>query len=286
MDVLEDVFEALRTQSHNNFEILLVNNGGDALPLKVFQEKFDFTLVSEERIGNSWARYTAMKLCKADLLIFVDDDNILSHDYVEQAMKLAEMYPDWGAFGGRQTPSKDLKITKSKKFMLPYLAIRDLGLETLSQKAERYWTYIEPVGAGMCLTKKVVEIFLSSPNLEHYFKLGRRGRKLLSGEDSFIARQSSLIGLSYGYSPHLVLEHRILQSRLKLSYLSRLMFGYGQSDIALSRSLGLSNSDYPYKAKDALSLFAYNCIKSRYGFLLGLRGIGQYWGLRFHDKDY
>ncbi len=285
LDVLAEVLESLKLQTYTSFETLLINNGGDELPLLPLQDKFGFDLVFESRIGNSWARYAAMSISNADLLVFVDDDNILAPNYVEEAVSLSIKYPSWGVFGGKQIRHEELRVPKKKEFLLPYLAIRDLGQNNLSQKAELHWVPLEPVGAGMCITKKVIATFLSSPNLSHYFKLGRKGKRLLSGEDSFIARQTAFSGLDYGYSPSLELIHRISRNRLSTSYLARLMFGYGLSDVKLDRALNLNRSDFPPTIKVILLEFLFLCGKGKYGYLLGLRSFGRYWGSRIEFRS-
>ena len=280
LDVLTEVLDALKFQSYTSFKTVLINNGGDELPLLPLQDKFGFDVVFESRIGNSWARYTAMSISDADLLIFVDDDNILAPNYVEEAVGLAIKYPSWGVFGGKQIRHEELSVPKKKEFLLPYLAIRELGSKILSQKADLNWVPLEPVGAGMCVKKEVVEIFLSSPNLSHYFELGRKGKRLLSGEDSFIARHAMFGGLDYGYAPSLQLVHRIKSDRISTSYLARLMFGYGLSDAKLDRALNINRSNSPKTIKATLLEFLFHCGKRKYGYLLGLRSLGQYWGSR------
>lgn len=278
LDVLTEVLDSLRKQTETSFKTLLINNGGDELPLLRLKEKFAFDLLFEGRVGNSWARFTALSISEADLLVFVDDDNILAPNYIEAAAALSIKNPTWGVFGGKQIRHQELRVSKNKEFVLPYLAIRDLGSTTLTQKAELRWIPIEPVGAGMCITKEVITTFLNSPNLDHYFLLGRKGKRLLSGEDSFIARQATFTGLDYGYSPSLELIHRIKTDRLSVSYLAKLMFGYGLSDVNLERALGLGENNFPRDIKTAILHFLFNFKKGKYGYLLGLRSLGQYWG--------
>src|ERR1035437_9739406 len=46
------------------------------------------------------ARLRGIKESKGDLLVFVDDDNILAADYLEQSLKIADEFPKLGALGG------------------------------------------------------------------------------------------------------------------------------------------------------------------------------------------
>lgn len=280
LDILTEVLESLGKQTETSFKTLLINNGGDERPLLRLQKEFAFDLLFESRIGNSWARFRALSVSEADLLVFVDDDNVLAPNYIEAAAALTLNNPTWGVFGGKQIRHPELRVSKNKEFILPYLAIRDLGPTDLTQKAELRWIPVEPVGAGMCITKAVITTFLNSPNLDDYFLLGRKGKRLLSGEDSFIARQATFTGLDYGYSPSLELTHRINTNRLSSSYLAKLMFGYGISDVRLERALGVAENNFPRDLKMAVLHFLFNFKKGKYGYLLGLRSLGQYWGAR------
>lgn len=279
-EVFKQVLKSLENQTTNSFNIIVIDNASDGNFLNEFQNSKNYELVKEPRVGNAWSRYSALRLFQGDLLIFVDDDNILDEKYIETACELYINNPTWGAFGGKQIRSSDLKVSKSKEFMLPYLAIRDLGDIEKSDDARLDWCPIEPVGAGMCLRSEVVKEFLNCKNLGAYFKLGRSGKGLLSGEDSFIARHCFFLSLKYGYSPNLVLEHRIKRDRIKLNYLIRLMFGYGRSDIRLSYALSQSLTIYPSKASRTLKIFLFHASQKRLGFLLGLRTLGQYWEFR------
>jgi GT2 family glycosyltransferase len=216
---------------------------------------------------------------KNELAIFVDDDNYIADDYISQALKLVHKNSKWGCFGGRQVPNPDTRISSYFRDFLPYVGIRDLGELEISQLASGSWQPIEPIGAGMCLHPQVVHQFLDyiQEDSTKYFSLGRKGKGLLSGEDSFIARQASFIGMYWGYSPDLKMIHDINISRLKLLYFVRLIFNYGRSDVILDSALGVQPSHpYPDNLLDVLIRILYSGRKALLGFLMGLRALGQY----------
>lgn len=285
INVLTEVLNALATQTFRDFRTIIVNNGDDESKFRELLSFHNFSIINEPRLGNSYARFTALGNCKEDLMIFVDDDNILSESYVENARDLYLRHPNWGVFGGQQIHSDDLVVPRRKKRFLPYLAIRSLGELEITSPASLEWASIEPVGAGMCLNKKVVDEFLKSNRIEDYFKLGRSGKKLLSGEDSFIARHSYFCGMDYGYSPNLVLVHKIKPERLKSTYLFKLLFNYGRSDVRLNKALTSEEATKAVKKEEFTSKDLFYFLFSKRTMTGALRILGAIWEKRKANAD-
>ena len=276
---LYKVLDSIRKNS-GSFRVVLVDNASDNSAARDFQIEFDFKYVYESRLGNSYARFAALKEVRHnELAIFVDDDNFIGLDYIEKALQLFSQHPDWGCFGGKQIIDPRLRVPKGMKIFLPYVGIRDLGPSVLEMSAIKYWETLEPIGAGMCISPEVVRYFLEklSSNEELFFSLGRKGSGLLSGEDSFIARQAAFIGLKWGYSPELVLEHSIKQDRLTFGYLSVLLTSYGRSDVILNNALNVDpRHPYPNSIFMVIIQIIYSLRKSLFGVILGFRFLGQF----------
>jgi GT2 family glycosyltransferase len=95
------VLNALRTQTlpKDKWELLLLgvpNNG----PFDVSWHP-NVRYIPEEGIGLALARMTGISTSNSDLLVFVDDDNVLRADYLENALKISSNYPFLGAWGGK-----------------------------------------------------------------------------------------------------------------------------------------------------------------------------------------
>ncbi len=268
------------SKNSGSFRVVLVDNASDNSAPRDFQVEFDFTYVYEPRIGNSYARYRALKEVKQDeLAIFVDDDNYISSNYIEKALQLFSEHPNWGCFGGKQVIDPRVRVPWGMKIFLPYVGIRDLGPRVLETSATTYWETVEPIGAGMCISPEVVRYFLEESNFneELFFSLGRKKSGLMSGEDSFIARQAAFVGLKWGYSPELVLEHSIKQSRLTFRYLSALLTAYGRSDVILNNALNVvPRHPYPKNFFMVIIMVLYSARKSLFGAILGFRFLGQF----------
>jgi hypothetical protein len=283
LDKLKNVFEHIYSNS-GSYRVLLIDNASNnSEGIKNLNFYFPFEYHFEPVLGIASARRMALKLLKPDeLAIFVDDDNYLGSEYISSAQKLANRHPGWGVFGGRQIPVDAHIYSSSLGKFLPYLGIRDLGDSQLTEPASLYWRALEPIGAGMCLRPEVITTFnsLQESGME-FLNLGRKGRSLLSGEDSFIARQAYFANLSWGYSPELVLTHDINSTRLRRVYLLRLLFAYGRSDVKLNNALKVQ-PEYRY-AKNLLVVFLrffYTAKKHKKAWILSFRHLGEYYESR------
>lgn len=269
--------------------ILIVDNDSDNLVPEIIAKEYKLEKITEPRLGNSYARFTAIQnVYENELLIFVDDDNYLSDQYVDYALRLTNEHSDWGAFGGKQIQSSELIVRKLFKPLLPYVGIRNPGPVKLESLATPHWAELEPIGAGMCLSPTLVSYLKNSlAQSSHFFDLGRKGSALLSGEDSFIARSAFFIDLKWGYSPNLFLVHDINHNRVNLNYFCRLLFSYGISDVYLDKAIGNTNH-YPYPDSffNAFIRWFYTTIQHSGGWILGLRHFGQLIGSRRLSKEF
>ena len=225
--------------NEGNFRLVVINNASTNTDkwLSMLPKSHEYLM--EMQLGNSFARSKALKIVKKDeLLIFVDDDNYINSDYISSAIEIANTFPTWGVFGGSQTKLDYLNVPKLFQNLLPFVGIRTLGPNTKSALADLNWNPLEPIGAGMCMRPEVVKIAKSNISKPsgglNFFSLGRKGKKLLSGEDSYLARQAFYGNFDWGYSPKLNLLHDIDPKRLSIRYFVRLFLGYGRTDVMLN----------------------------------------------------
>jgi glycosyltransferase involved in cell wall biosynthesis len=236
-----------------------------------------------EAPGIAEARYFACTKFDADYLIFLDDDNVFNENYVSGAVDFFEKNLDVGALGGKAFFPHSISLPVWKVKLLPYLGIRDSFGEIPLTGVGPEWGVYEPIGAGSVLHKSVVKHFRELDLTKAgYFNLGRVGRGYLSGEDSFIVRQSYAIGRKCVYLPTISIQHHINLDRLSFSRLTKLLFSYGVSDVFLDKSLS-KHPDYPYpKNLFEISLRLVYMLKTHgfSGLFLWLRHVGQYVGNR------
>src|SRR6266550_1021940 len=104
-DYLEQVIEALKSQTldKQDWEYLLIDNASDEpLTQRVnLSWQPNARHVREEKLGLTHARLCGISEARGDILVFVDDDNVLDADYLQQALRIADEWSILGAFGGQ-----------------------------------------------------------------------------------------------------------------------------------------------------------------------------------------
>lgn len=256
-DILSLVLNSLARQSVGaGFRVLVIDNASSQLLLDSMLEpvrKIGATarLVQEPSLGISRARLRAVVETSSDWVLFVDDDNELSPNYIAEGLAFIQQHPEVGCFGGKLLLAKNLNPARWVVPFLPYLGIKDVGDETLIGRSER-WEPHEPPTAGAFVCRRVLDEF-HKRSLEgnEVFRLGRQGRhKLSSCEDSLIMRDAYRLNLSNAYYPKLVLYHHLEPRRFRFRYLVRLMHGYGVSHVILESILrGRQSVPYHYAYK-------------------------------------
>lgn len=229
------VLDALKHQSlpQSEWELLLIDNASQS----ILAQSVDLSWhphsrhIREETLGLTPARLRGIAEAQANILVFVDDDNILDSDYLTNVLKIAKEYPCLGAWGcGQSIPEFEVPPPDWAEPYLPKLALKKLDKD----KWSNIWpSETTPCGAGLVIRKEVgkkyTELLNNNPARK---KLGRTGTVLLGGEDLDLAATAVDIGLGTGQFVCLKLIHLIPASRLELNYLLSLVEG-----TALSKTL-------------------------------------------------
>lgn len=181
-------------------------------------------VVPEPTAGLSYARARGIKESQYEYVLFCDDDNLLSPDFVRVVFETMNATPAIGALGGCGT----LDITpKWLAGIEEYYAIGSQGV-TGDVTETRGCLY----GAGLTIRKSVFETLT---NRYHFDSLltDRRGESLISGGDIELTFAIRLAGFRLYYDERLVFQHAIDSARLTKSYFIRLVFFIGYSWMAL-----------------------------------------------------
>jgi glycosyltransferase involved in cell wall biosynthesis len=248
----------------SQFEVIIVdNNSNPPLCEEVLQEygPLNLRLIRESKQGLSFARCAGIAHAKGDLLIFMDDDNHLDPDFLENALQIAGMEDNIGLFGGEARAVLEEEISTWKRNFLPFLGVRNYGAESITSRNE-HWGKWEPIGAGMVSRRDVAESFMHC--VEHTAiagELGRSGRSLMSGEDSLFARLANRLGYACSYQPALKLSHFMKASRFRIAYLSRILEGHGRSFVILESIAGKQMKYYGFCSSCYMLLrrFLFRC---------------------------
>src|SRR5947209_3286180 len=129
-DFLERTVQGLRAQtlSLNAWELVMVDNCSDQ-PLSE-AGTLDWhpraRVVRENELGLTPARVRGIREAEAELLVFVDDDNVLAADYAEQAARIGREWPVLGAWGGGITPWFESAPSAEARSCAGYLTLREV----------------------------------------------------------------------------------------------------------------------------------------------------------------
>jgi glycosyltransferase involved in cell wall biosynthesis len=257
-DVLEKVFDALNRQTlaRDRWELIVIdNNSNPPLDLSPFNHCVS-QLIRESQPGVPRARSRGIVAASADLLLMLDDDNVLDPDYLQTAVDIAAANPTLGAFGGISRPLLQTGEPKPwQQKMYPFIAVRDLGPAPIISSEDQRGDW-EPIGAGMVVRKIVAKKFSEYVQQNPIAaSIDRRGKTLLSGYDSLLARCSYPLGFFNSYQPRLKLTHIIKPQRMKISYMIRLLLGHGRSFVMLNTILGQPSP--PLAFRDLIKRFFY-----------------------------
>jgi len=189
-------------------------------------------MVVEENLGLTQARLRGIAETRGEMIVFVDDDNVLAPDYLEQTLAIAAAFPLLGAWGGTIAPEFEIE---PPQWMLVYrccLALRQVTKDEWScykETPER-----APYGAGLCVRRVVAKAYrhalAQNPTRT---ALDRKGISLASAGDTDLALTACDIGLGYGLFARLSITHLIPKERLTLPYFERLLRGVSASGTIL-----------------------------------------------------
>jgi len=229
----QDILEPWELVIVDNCSKWAIKDSGPLLPNNISTR-----VVREERLGLSYARCAGIKQASAELICFVDDDNILTPSYLSTAVRVARSEPKLGVFGGKAIGEFSSEPGGLIRYYLPFYGVRDMGEAELTGKGE-VWEEAEPIGAGMVCRSIIANVFRQFvEDSDGACGLGRAGNSLLSGEDTLFSRLAFKLNYLVGYRPSLSLLHVVSSSRMTFGYLFRLMVAHGRTHVVLERLSG------------------------------------------------
>lgn len=233
-DYLLRVLEGLRQQSLDlaSWEFLLIDNASTQ-PVACDTDLAwhpRARLIREESLGLTHARLRGIREATGDLLIFVDDDNVLAEDFLDQAEKIAQQRTDIGAWSGQCFPEFEAAPPAWTRRYWGMLVAREFDGDVWSNLPHLGETM--PCGAGLCVRRCVAEHYLAlHESGRRNTLLDRRGKSLMSAGDNDLAACACELGLSMGLYHKLKLAHLIPADRLSQDYLVRLAEGIHYSGV-------------------------------------------------------
>jgi glycosyltransferase involved in cell wall biosynthesis len=222
-DYLARTIEGLRTQTFpvDRWELLIIDNQSSPVVELDLAWHSHARIVREDSLGLTPARLRAFRESMAPVIVLVDDDNVLFADYLDEAVKLGDSWPQLGAWGGQTIAEFEEAPPEWAKPYL-WLAIREL--------ARDQWSNIPfagdamPFGAGICVRRSVADAYVQLVENDPSRKaLDRTGNKLLGCGDTDLVLTAIDQGYGTGTFAALKLTHLIPRGRIQEDYLLRLV---------------------------------------------------------------
>jgi glycosyltransferase involved in cell wall biosynthesis len=239
-DYFTRVLDGLRNQTLplHRWELLIVDNAS-RLPLA---SSWDISWhptarhILESALGLSCARHRGIHEASADLIIFVDDDNVLDEKYLAEAIKIKQEWPSLGVWGSGFIQG-DFEVEPPEDFR-SWLPVRELTAPRWSNLAASRLFGDSPEdaipwGAGLCVRKEVAIAYRQFCDQSSIQITGRQGTSLVGGEDKEISFVCCRHGLGIGIFPELKLTHLIPQHRVSEDYIVRFAQGTCLSNFLL-----------------------------------------------------
>ncbi|MDD5349309.1 MAG: glycosyltransferase [Chthoniobacteraceae bacterium] len=225
-DYLRRTLDALQAQSlpRGRWEFLLVDNRSEPPLANAWDLAWhpNGRHLREEELGLTPARLAGIRAARGELLVFVDDDNVLAPDYLENALALAREWPRLGAWGGSCRGEFEEPPPEWTRPYWCYLALREIRENRWSNNPQD-WDSL-PSGAGLCVRRNVALAYADDAGANPLKKLlGRKGGSLASCEDSDLVQTSTRFQLGFGLFGSLNLTHLIPAKRLTEDYLVALL---------------------------------------------------------------
>ncbi|MBC8029381.1 MAG: glycosyltransferase family 2 protein [Pyrinomonadaceae bacterium] len=265
-DYLRQVLDALKRQTldQQHWEYLLIDNASDS-PL---ESGVDLSWhpnarhVREEKLGLTHARLRGISESTGEVLVFVDDDNVLDADFLEQVARVADEWPRLGVWGGQTRAGFEEPPPDWTRQYWSRLALREFDQDRWSNLPTAHETM--PNGAGLCVRKVVGEYYAEAhASGQREVLMDRVGNSLVSGGDSDIAICACDLGLGMGLFTSLKLTHLIPADRLTEEYLVRLVEGLAYSTLVLNSFRPSNGSTPPRNWATSAADFARLLIRDR-----------------------
>lgn len=212
------------TSSDLDWELVIVDNASTDETSNFAKQLWDsldksdrkITVVSQPIPGLTHARQKGAEVAQYDVIIYCDDDNWLTHNYLQSAYDLMKCDDVAIACGyGIAVTNKSFPIWFTHVF--PFYGCHAFEGSISSQHQELEY------GAGIVIRKS----FLNQINKSgyNYYLKGRRGTNLSSGEDTEIILLARILGYKVINSKKLRFHHYIPEARLSKQYVYRLVEG-------------------------------------------------------------
>jgi glycosyltransferase involved in cell wall biosynthesis len=218
-----------------SWEVIIVDNCSVDNTIETIQSEWaklktnaTFTITEQRTPGVAFARKTGVYSAQYEYIVFCDDDNWLSPEYLKISFDLMGGNSSIGIISGQSTGQSSIDFPEWwEDYKLNY-AVAQLAEESGDISHHTFfWT------AGLVIRKQIaLKVFDNNFPL---FLTGRKGDKLTSGEDSEICLRVLLLNFKAFYEEKMKFIHFISPERLTLEYRDKLIEGGSLANIVLDK---------------------------------------------------
>ena len=224
---LPDSIRSLAGQSlqKESYEIIIVDNASADRTREVVCDDFadieNLVYIFEPQLGLSKARNTGWLSAQGQYVAYLDDDAVCRPDWLERIVTAFQSFPEVGVVGGRVRPKWEVTPPAwLDEEMAKYVSAIDWSEEPVLLSDSQYL-----VGANIAYRSDFYAR-LGGFCLE----LGRKGKNLVSSEETDFTNKIKNLGYSIYYDPDIEVEHFIPRERLSVRYFIRRAYSQGVSD--------------------------------------------------------
>jgi len=203
------------------YELIIVDNfeGNEFIcSLFEFEKKGKLKIIKNPIIGAHHSRRLGLFNSSGDIIIFVDDDNYLTENYLLFIKNsFSKNVNSDIVIGCASQPFHDIDW-KKYKFEPHSFACGSLKETKFKQDIPVYW------GAGMCMSKQLaIKVFKHDLIVD-----GRMDKNnyIMSGEDHEVSLRSYFLGANFLYFNDIGLIHDFNLNRLNDEYYSKIQIGF------------------------------------------------------------
>src|SRR3990170_1957144 len=222
------ILDCLRSLENQNdpselFEILVIDNASTDLTKKLVlthlkKSKVKIRYIFEQKLGHSMTRNRGIQESEGNLIAFLDDDARAERNWLHEISSSFKKSSTVMAVGGKIIPQTTVPIPDwIPEHVLPLLTFVDYG-----EMEKQIHPPQTPVGTNMAFRKVVFEeIGLFNTNL------GRKGTRLLSGEENDFFLRMKEKNLCVWYNPDAIVYHALDSQRFTKKYIRSRVFWEG-----------------------------------------------------------
>ncbi|CAN5658230.1 N/A [soil metagenome] len=212
------------------WEVLVINNASSDTTPQAARSTWPASMatplriVDEPKAGLSQARIRAFREARYEVISFIDDDNWVPPNWVEQIDEFFRTHPEITALGCGSEPVFEVPPPIWMKTIEGFYAIGSqhaFNGDITNQPGTLLW------GAGLALRTQAARDILAQG---FSFTLsGRKGKEMSTGEDTELCFSLRAAGARLWYKETPRLKHFIPKERLTLDYANRLFQGVGRA---------------------------------------------------------